>query len=1148
MTKPTSSLILDPKLREADDPNIAQGRASAPSRHVWVRASAGSGKTKVLTDRILRFLLPDPETGAPGISPEKILCLTFTKAGAAEMRIRLQRRLLDWAVADDEALSAQLENLTGQKLNNDFLPQARRLFARILDAPGKLQVLTIHSFCQSILGRFPIETGLSPNFTVIEEFEASEMLETALQRVLAQAAQNPQSDLGQSFARLSLSLNLSQLQETLQVILNEPLKLQSVLQDVQNLCDICAHLGRMAGLDYDLLPTRNHACCPGLNRQQSLARFVDVLLQGTPSNHPRAQVIADWLAGDETQRARDLPHFKKAVLGKPRDKATLANDDFQQIQAQEAQIFEQIQLNEDIAATADLLFMAREVRADYERQKSGYGVLDYNDLIFATRRLLAGEFAGTGSSEAQKQLATSWVLYKLDEGIDHILVDESQDTNPDQWDIIRRLSEEFFSGAARPTLRPRSLFVVGDEKQSIFSFQRADPEEYRRMRDYFAEKVQLTQSGFEESFIYSFRTTSPVLKLVDETFNSEELRAQIGLDPREELRHYSFRSTKDKDLSGSVELWPAIFADEKKAVNQSGWQMPFQEEEGSNQSPSARVAIQIASQIHFMIQNGEAEAGDFMILMRTRSPLMLHVIRELKKRLLPVSGIDRLVLSESLIMQDILALSDFILLPENDFALACFLKSPFIGLSEDQLMALALNRGDASLWTALRALPEYAAVTMWLQEAADYARSVQPYEFLDYILTRPCPADPQGSGYRACETRLGIDVIDPLDEILNEALKFELQDIRTLQEFVARQREGSRQIKRELDDTSSQIRIMTVHASKGLEAKIVILADTVSMPGGARLDKFLWQDNNGLPLPLWTSGSTKEASELYQAARAGLAEKQIEEYARLLYVAMTRARDRLIIFGACNKKDVPPQSWYARIENGFKRLSGTELSPSGALVYRISPPPARLPEKHLLKEELPIPGWLKKPAPYEAPAASVVSPSRLSADEKVYSPLDRSQDYRFRRGNVTHRLLQVLPELAADRWEDVAWNFVARKNFALPEELQASIVSETLKVLRDPVFAKVFGPGSLAEVPVTGAVNGTTINGQIDRLIVTDTEILIVDFKTNRPSPTDLNAIPDSYRNQLRAYHDTLQLIYPERRIRTALLWTDQPVLMEIPL
>ncbi len=1148
MSNSIQSLIIDQTILDAPhDPGISQRNASTPSRHVWVRASAGSGKTKVLIDRLLRLLLPDPLTKAPGTPPDKILCLTFTKAGAAEMSLRLQKRLLEWSVKKTDELKEELDLLTGTKVSDDFVRDAKQLLAKILDAPSRMKILTIHSFCQSVLGRFPIETGLSPDFKVAEESEASEFLQKALIDNLVYAAEHPETDIGQVFARLAVSKNLEQLQSDLRKIIQEPLKLQNFLVACDTLGDIQTKISISFGIENAALFTDVHFCDENSLPRHSLQIIADKMAQSSAMDIKSADMLYTFLSADITERLRTLSSYKKVIQAKPRGKVAYDDPDLMERLVNERGRIERYDLAKNIMATADLLYLGRNILKSYEQHKKLLGVLDYNDLIFNTKRLLSGDFWGEDRDAAQKKMSTAWVLYKLDEGIDHILVDESQDTNPDQWDIVVSLTEEYFSGAAREILRPRTLFVVGDEKQSIFSFQRADPESFFRMREYFAEKAALMQEGFEESLVFSFRTTAPVLKVTDSVFEDPELGQHIGLQGSL-LRHISFRSDKDKDVSGAVELWPLVYGEKKDIAQTSGWQLPFAGAD-SLKSAAELLAKRIASRLDHMIMKGEARAGDVMILMRTRSPLMLHIIRELKRRSLPVSGLDRMVLGESLIVQDILAFCDYCLLPENDLVLSCLLKSPFIGFTDDDLMKLCLGKETKlSVIAHLRANPEYAHITSWLDRISSYAGQVQPYEFLEQLLTLPCPADQDGSGYRACQARLGADALEPLDELLSQTLKLELQDIRTLQDFVAYQKSAHREIKREMEEGANQIRIMTVHASKGLEAPIVILPDTMTVPSRGKLDPFLWPDKSNLPAPLWAESSDTR-SEIYQNALDRQFERQIAEHSRLLYVAMTRAKDRLIVCGAAKSEKIDSKSWYAAVTAGFDRLDNIIETDSGERIYSLSDEKPKI-EVTKAKRKIELPSWLRQKAPEEKESLKSFSPSRQDIDDQpVYSPLGQSQEHRFRRGIATHKLLQILPDIHPDRQEEAARQYLLRAQLGFSNDLQESIAKETMRILRDPVFAPVFGHGSLAEVPVTGQLrDGRLINGQIDRLIITDHEILIVDFKTNRPSPADTSLIPQSYRNQLKAYADALSSIYPDHAIKCALLWTDRPLLMPVSI
>lgn len=1143
--------FIDDELAKAN-PTLDQRKVATPSRHVWVRASAGSGKTKVLVDRLLRLLLPDTN-GAPGIAPDKILCLTFTKAGAAEMSLRLQKRLLEWSALEDDKLKEKLFDLIGHDAPESMVTAARQLFARVLDAPSKLKIQTIHAFCQTVLGRFPVETGLSPDFKVIEEAEAGEYLNKALLDNLVYAAQHPDSDIGQIFTRLSLVKNQQDLQDDIGQVIKEPISLQKYLSDTTDLKSIQDKLALHFGIENLNEATRFGFCSDRNLPRADIKALADMLSASSQTDADRGTIIHDWLSGTDSERLETLETYLSAIKTKSRKEPLKSNSDYLHLIERELQRYDRCKLAANITATADLMYLSAKILSDFERHKKFMGVMDFNDLVFNTRRLLTGEFWKNQNDTRNKELATSWVLYKLDEGIDHILVDESQDTNPDQWRIVELLSTEYFSGAGKEVTRPRTLFVVGDEKQSIFSFHRADPAVFHDMKEFFAAKVAEleTQDGFEESLIFSFRSTAPVLRLTDAVFEDPSLKPHIGLRFDQRLRHISFRSDNKtpKERYGSVELWQPTRGDAPPDTQESGWQLPFHAAE-TFKTAEEKLAQQIAFRINAMIEKREANAGDFMILVRQRSALVHHIIRALKEISVPVSGLDRIVLNDTLIVQDILALCDFCLLPDDSFALACLLKSPFIGLSEDELMALSINRPKGqSLWSALRDASQYKPVVDWLFSLMAMSSHVQPFEFLETCLTMPCPADPEGSGWRACQRRLGEDVLEPLDEILSQSLKLELQDIRTLQEFVDYQKNSARDIKREMEEASNQVRIMTVHGSKGLEAPIVILPDTMKAPNKGKLDKFLWPDKSKLSAPLWADAK-ETRSQIYEDALDRTHALQLEESSRLLYVAMTRAKETLIVCGPLKSGDVPDQSWYRIVETGFSRLQDVITAPSGDLIYRLED---TMPQKAQKIAALPIslPAWAQRKAPEEMQSLESFTPSAQGAanDEPVYSPRDTMSENRFKRGIATHKLLQILPDLSPDRQEAAAQRFISNPVLGFSKEIQDSIVHETMRILRDDIFAPVFGPNSLAEVPVTGELpGGRLINGQIDRLVITDTEILIVDYKTNRPSPGLESEIPSMYRAQLRAYAETLAHIYPGHVIKCALLWTDRPLLMPVSI
>jgi ATP-dependent helicase/nuclease subunit A len=1146
-----------------EDPSVRQRRAANPETSVWVGASAGTGKTKVLTDRVLRLMLPR-DSGAPGTDPHRILCLTYTKAAASEMALRINKILSAWATIDDERLDRALMDLLGRRAELPETDAARRLFARVVDAPGGLKIMTIHSFCQSVLGRFPLEAGLPPRFRAMEEDEASALLTLARDRVLARAQSRPNSDEGRALEQLAAEQNEDQFNALLRALTSERHQLQHHLDKLETMDGFYTGLCQTLAVDPAHTPDElgHSACGDAAFAATELWQACRHLASGSKTDRERSLAMQLWLEYEQGVRASSFPQWSNLFLtreGEPRKalmtKALIdAQPHLGRAMREEAErllaLAEQVNACRLAGLTRDLVILGRAITHEYQALKDRRAALDFDDLIHRTLDLLNRDMA-------------AWVMYKLDGGIDHMLIDEAQDTNPEQWRIAERLTQEFFAGEGARN-RIRTLFVVGDVKQSIYSFQRADPRKFLTMQQEFRAKIEQSGLSWDEVPLNtSFRSTSSVLRLVDRVFHPEEAKKGLGPDP---VHHESWRTGQ----AGHVELWPLfkVAPPEKTDL----WTPAL--DIRTSRKASALLADHIASTITGWLENGEilpsrdrpVQPGDILVLVRRRSGFVTALIRALKHKAIPVSGIDRMVLNDQMAVQDLLAVAQAALLPEDDLTLACVLKSPFVGWDDARLEAVALGRQKGeSLWDAVR--DRDADTARWLSVQISQASSAHPYEFFSSLLQGPCPADPV-SGLHAISARLGDEALDPLTEFLNQALAFEADHIAALQLFLKWQTEGEKQIKREQEEAGGKVRIMTVHASKGLQAPIVFLPDTLrsAQSAGGSARRLLWPDKTALNVPLWSPRKGIE-SQTYRDALARVEEREDEEYRRLLYVAMTRAEDRLYVCGAQGRNAPRPGSWYDLIAAAFQQDNDAErfpfLGPEGLEAegpfeaLRLSNRQTSAPEaaKHVQASPLPLDlsstsyHWVYAQPGEEPHPPRPLTPSRPSGLEPAArSPLQTTDAYRFRRGLVTHRLLQILPDLPDQTRQTAAERFAAQAVHGLPEDVQADIVRETLAILRDPAYAALFGPLSLAEVPITGFVGGRLVSGQIDRLLIEGTAISIVDYKTNRPPPASEADVPDPYRRQLRAYADTLAEIYPGRAIHTFLLWTDGARLMEIKI
>jgi ATP-dependent helicase/nuclease subunit A len=780
--------------------------------------------------------------------------------------------------------------------------------------------------------------------------------------------------------------------------------------------------------------------------------------------------------------------------------------------------------------TGALVTIAAEVIARYRAEKNRRGLLDYDDLIDRTLALLA-------STHAQ------WVHYKLDLGIDHVLIDEAQDTSGKQWEIVQALTTELFAGMGARGVA-RSVFAVGDEKQSIFSFQGAEPAQFARMQRHYAVAHENAELRFTNvRFLYSFRSAPIVLQAVDTVFSHRRAFEGLVNDPVPTV-HQAVRAS----APGAVDLWPLIEPEEKREIE--GWDAPFDETQESN--PRARLARRIATSVKRWIDDrlvvGEqahpARPGDILILVRQRGALFDAVIRALKEADIAVAGADRLVLTEHIAVMDLVALADALLLPNDELALASVLKSPLFGLTEEQLFALAWKR-EGTLRAALRRKAgddlAFAAADKRLERYAVWARHETPFGFYARILG----AD---RGRAAFYARLGAEAADALDEFLEHALAYERHEAPTLQGFVAWLRSGDTQVKRDMDIARDEVRVMTVHGAKGLEAPIVILADTTTTPKGPREPRLLAlpvaNAAPGTPERIVWAGRKADDVAPVAAARAVANGAAENEYRRLLYVAMTRAADRLVIAGARGMMRIPEGCWYQLVESALKpEATAAEEREGPVLRWRRGTDEGRSPgdlAEAPLRAPREMPDWLGRAVPAAAAAARVLSPS-TAIDH-------RPGDARaLTRGRIVHRLLQALPELPPDRRAEAARLHLARcRDFSDPE--RDAIGTEALAVLGDSRFAPLFEPGSRAEVPIIGLVsrNERRVSGQVDRLAVTATDVLIADYKSDRLVPR-VEDIPAEYVGQLALYREVLRTLYPGHRIRAAIVWTAGPRLTELP-
>ena len=1110
-----------------NDASRAQIVAADPEQSTWLSANAGSGKTRVLTDRVARLLLEE-------VPPERILCLTYTKAAASEMQNRLFRRLGEWAMKPDGALATALATLglETERITPVLLSRARTLFARAIETPGGLKIQTIHSFCGGVLRRFPLEAGVSPGFTEMDE-RAQLLLANDVLDMLADGEDVPAIDgvaaylSGDDLAGLVRALlahrDEVEPQRERETIfdwfgINPDLSDADILHQVflggeHVLCDRLVPLldpeSRNLGKSHRILSGFNWAS-PGL---EDLAQIEEVFLSGPTTKTPDAAKISTFgNAAIRTAMGADLASLEAFMLrleaARPLRRAL------------------------QTARKTDALhrFAAAFLPA-YDTAKQARGWLDFDDLIRHTRSLLMAPGVA------------QWVLFRLDGGIDHILVDEAQDTAPVQWQIIAKLAEEFASGEGARAETSRTIFVVGDKKQSIYSFQGADPSGFDRMRDHFAERLAQIEAPFQSrELIYSFRSAEPILALVDHVAGG---LGAAGVGP--DVTHTAFKSA----LPGRVDVWPHIPKSEK--LEPSNWENPVDllEEDHHHVRLARRVAAAIKEMLDgkVTIEVEEAgqptrravRAGDILILVQRRSDLFHEMIAAIKGAGLPIAGADRMRVAAELAVKDLVALMAFLATPEDDLSLAAVLRSPILGWSEAELFDLA-HRRDGFLWRALQnRAAEFPETVAMLEDLRDHTDFLRPYDLLERVLIRH-------DARRRLLARLGQEAEDGIDAMLGQALAYERMEVPSLTGFVGWLQADDVTIKRDPGSGGNQIRVMSIHGAKGLEAPIVILPDCAQRRAGNRGVTLLKPEGGPLVWPMPKADAPALLRPSFEAATAA----EAEERNRLLYVAMTRAESWLIVAAAGTLGRNADQSWYGMIRESAEALGAEPCAMFGETGLRLESGDWSAPGEFapVVQAEAPAsPAWALAPAVDEGRMVPARSPSDLGGAKALASDTGGlEEEAALRRGRLIHLLLEHLPGLPEAGWIAAAPGILALEDEVAEVEATA-LLEEAVRVLTDPSLSDVFAPEALAEVPLTAwsETLSAQMLGVIDRLIITDDRVLAVDFKSNASVPAGADEVPEGLLRQMGAYAEMLALLYPARRIETAILWTRTATLMPLP-
>ncbi|SFN77082.1 double-strand break repair helicase AddA [Sphingomonas sp. OK281] len=1107
----------------------AQADASNPASHVWLSASAGTGKTQVLAARVFRLLLR-------GVDPGAILCLTFTKAGAAEMAQRINGRLAAWVRMPAPALAADLIAL-GESPVQALQDRARTLFAKVLDAPGGgLRIQTIHGFCQGLLAAFPVEAGLTPGFRPLEAREEAGLAREALASMLSDAEREGRERPVEIVGRLSLRMGEGGAEAFLLACARALPALEALPVGIQ------PWLRRELGLPSGDIDEATAEWCDALDLN-AIARIAAAnRAWGTATGQAAAATVQRWL--DTEDRAATLDELASVVLTgtgtqrKASKKLIDAEPDYEVLARDLGEACTDVLSMVQRATYCDLLADGLEVGRDYARgyalAKRRAGAVDFDDLIATTVALL--DQPGIGE----------WVRYKLDQATEHLLIDEAQDTNGHQWRIVRALADEFFVGRGIYAPSTRTLFTVGDYKQAIFGFQGTDPLNFQAAEQYFGGRASEAEGddGWPEeerglplarlSLRHSFRSTRTVLEFVDAAIDAI---GEPGLGIAGEVEQHA----SEVAGPGTVTLWPPVSAGGSED-DEEGWVDDAVRKLASDIARAVKGWLAPETGLMLESKGRRLRPEDVMILVKRRGDLASLIVARLYAEGVPVAGVDRLRLNAPLAVQDLLATIRFVLQPEDDLSVAALLVSPLIGWTQDELMAAA-PREAGPLWRHLQRTQPATRLAPLLAMLAR-ADIATPYQFLEELLSGPL------DGRRKLIRRLGTEARDPIEELLNAALTFESTTTPSLQRFLDWFDRGDVEIVRDPSAPLDAVRVMTAHGAKGLQAPLVILADATADPLAAPRSILKWAPEPGAaPIPVFRPRSSERGGPL-DAVVSAAEQRELEEHWRLFYVAATRAEERLVIAGALGPraKGVPPEnSWYAASDRALTALEvpGGE----GARTFAgVEPQPAVIAKASASVEiaaNAQLPAWAHEPAPQEARPARPLSPSALGDDAVSDPPPTPAMRVAAERGRLIHALFERLPAVAATDRAKAADRWLAKAGGVDDPAARSEIVQSVVAVLDDPRFAELFSADTLAEAPIAATLaNGMVVSGTVDRLLIEPDRVRVVDFKTGRRAPRSVDDVPEYHLKQMAAYAEALSVIFPGRSVEAALLYTAGPRLI----
>ncbi len=1125
-----------------------QQEASDPKRSVFVAASAGSGKTKILTDRVLRLLLT-------GSTPNQILCLTFTKVAAFEMKHRIYKELGNWSIINENDLSNRIFNLTAQKPSKSLLKKARNLFVSILDDFEGIKINTIHAFCQGLMARFPLESEIKPNFSIIDSQIENKLLLQAKDMLLKEALTN--ESLKQKIQSISSNLNEEGFLDIILELINKRSDLESTIEELSglnNLNNILLLIFNSKDKDkeiiYNLINNPDQDSnfnVKSLKEIANIAKDSDKISDKNYYNstinylkNPNEDNFAEYINGFFTQKKEARKNIiTKFVSIKYENASQIIKLESDRL----ASIIEEINSFYIANLTIDLLEIANKMLQFYSNLKNSNNYLDYSDLISKSVKLL------------NNKENSQWIKYKLDGAIEHILVDESQDTNNNQWQIIKAVSDDFFNENKTEEGQKRTIFIVGDNKQSIYSFQGADPGIFSNVFSYYQNKLKLANQEISNiSLNNSFRSRRNILKLVDNIFQNEKYKKAIS--PINMVKHNPIKIQEN----GKVELWPIINVKKKKEEYKNDFSWKINVRPSNTLNSKELLAKLIAKKIKSWIvtkkiiksENRVIQPRDIMILIKNRTNNLGNLIIEnLQKEGIAVNGGDKIELFNNILIKDLLTIARFLLLPEDDLNLATLLKSPLLEISEEDLFELCQvkNQKEIYLFQALK-LSKKPNIIKALEFLSDMENFYQRNTYEIYLLFLHILENKNKKA--KIIAHFGEESKEIIHQFLNLCINFEESDSIGLESFISDIDNSSLRINIDsINNEFNQVKITTIHSAKGLESKIIILADSFHshiQKYGSNKNKILWLNKDNLKIPIYKA--SKDSQLTNDIKKHNLKIKE-EEYLRLLYVAITRAEEEIYITGF--GENATDDCWYNLIKNyglieaktkesDFRNLLNIkedDFTQNNEILYfedenQNTTNEITLKDNQENNQNYKIPDFLTKKAETEL-FQNIIYPSTI--DKTSYNNITQANNVNF--GNIIHKILELFIKKLKNNNILLKIEKHLNQHYKELESAEKKEILRQIKILSiDKKFEFLRINKLETEIPIFSNIDNQIISGKIDLLVIKQDEIIIIDYKSNKINKEEINEIAKKYQNQLELYRVIIQEIYPDKKIKSAIIWT----------